>query len=227
MADPLQTALLLLLAADDPTTRDWRSVRVVPGKLFVVGDPKQAIYRFRRADLGVYEDVKERVREAGGEILSLSTSFRARPGIQRFVNGAFQRCFGEGVPAVQARHVPLSPARDEEAARPNVVVLPVPDPYGDRGREVTDWGVQRSFPDAVAAFAGKAAPARVVGHRQAHRVRLHRRGEIEAYRASPEQRLGGELLRPEIRAAAIGREVDCEVGRLVRVAGVSPQDDAG
>ncbi len=152
--DPLQTELLLLLAADDPTTRDWRSVRVVPGKLFVVGDPKQAIYRFRRADLGVYEEVKERVREAGGEILSLSTSFRARPGIQRFVNRAFQRCFGEGVPAVQARHVPLSPAREEEVARPNVVVLPVPDPYGDRGREVTDWGVQRSFPDAVAAFVG-------------------------------------------------------------------------
>ena len=29
-----------------------------PGKLFVVGDPKQSIYRFRRADVGIYQEVK-------------------------------------------------------------------------------------------------------------------------------------------------------------------------
>jgi ATP-dependent helicase/nuclease subunit A len=150
--DPLQSELLLLLAADDPGETDWRSVRVVPGKLFVVGDPKQAIYRFRRADLAVYEDVKTRVIEAGGEVLTLSTSFRARPSIQRFVNAAFATTFGEGTPGVQARDVPLAPARPDVTDRPSVIVLPVPDPYGEWSTEPTDRAVQDSYPDAVAAF---------------------------------------------------------------------------
>ena len=47
-----------------PPRRDWRAVRPVPGKLFVVGDPKQSIYRFRRADVGIYEAVREQLRRA-------------------------------------------------------------------------------------------------------------------------------------------------------------------
>lgn len=150
--DPLQSELLVLLASDDPGQTDWRKVRVVPGKLFVVGDPKQAIYRFRRADLAVYEDVKARVIEAGGEVLTLSTSFRARPSIQRFVNAAFASTFGSGIAGVQASDVPLAPARADVTDRPTVIVLPIPDPYGDWKTEPTDQGVQRSYPDAVAAF---------------------------------------------------------------------------
>src|ERR1700751_4106231 len=87
--DPLQAEILLLLAADDSSQTDWRAVRPVPGKLFLVGDPKQAIYRFRRADVSVYEDVKKRLLSAGAELLVLSTSFRALPSIQSFVSGAF------------------------------------------------------------------------------------------------------------------------------------------
>jgi ATP-dependent helicase/nuclease subunit A len=54
--DPLQAEILLLLAADDPAESEWRNIRPVPGKLFIVGDPKQAIYLFRRAVVESYRD---------------------------------------------------------------------------------------------------------------------------------------------------------------------------
>ena len=59
--DPLQAEILLLLAADDETETDWRRVRPVPGRLFLVGDPKQSIYRFRRADVGIYREVSRQL----------------------------------------------------------------------------------------------------------------------------------------------------------------------
>lgn len=71
--EPLQAEVLMLLASADPTISDWRQVCVVPGKLFIVGDPKQAIYRFRRADVGLYFDVKDRLVAGGAVAIQLTT----------------------------------------------------------------------------------------------------------------------------------------------------------
>ena len=87
--DPLQAELLLLLAADDPSERDSRLARPVRGKLFVVGDPKQSIYRFRRADVSIYSRVCQQLKDHGARCERLTTSFRGVPNLQRAVNAAF------------------------------------------------------------------------------------------------------------------------------------------
>lgn len=147
--DPLQAEILLLLAADGHTTTDWRAVQTVPGKLFIVGDPKQSIYRFRRADVALYAEIKGLLLGTGAEILYLTTSFRSTPSIQAFVNAAF-------APAIAADeeaegYVALEQARDEVSGRPTIVALPTPRPYGDYGK-VTDWSINESLPCAVGAF---------------------------------------------------------------------------
>ena len=147
--DPLQAEILLLLAADDPDCTDWRAVRPIPGKLFLVGDPKQSIYRFRRADVAIYQEVKERLIGVGAELLYLTTSFRAPPSIQAFVNGAFAPAMTAGPDT--GLYVPLRPSRSEIAGHPTIVALPVPRPYGDYGK-IIEERVNESFPDAVGAF---------------------------------------------------------------------------
>ena len=55
------------------------------GSLFVVGDPKQSIYRFRGADMEAYEEATTRIL-AQGSTCKLSANFRSRPEILDFVN---------------------------------------------------------------------------------------------------------------------------------------------
>jgi ATP-dependent exoDNAse (exonuclease V) beta subunit len=148
--DPLQAEILLLLAADDPTERDWHSVKPVPGKLFLVGDPKQAIYRFRRADVETYQEVRDLLEARGARRAYLHTSFRATPHIQRVVNAAFERVMDGNRATLQAQYVALSTHRPDSAAQPSVVVLPVPEPYGQR--RVAGYAIEKSLPTAVGAF---------------------------------------------------------------------------
>src|ERR1044071_4256997 len=76
--DPIQYEILLYLAEErGQAATDWRRVRVLPGKIFVVGDPKQSIYAFRRADIEAYLEVVENVIKAqNGAECRLTTNFR-------------------------------------------------------------------------------------------------------------------------------------------------------
>jgi ATP-dependent exoDNAse (exonuclease V) beta subunit len=149
--DPLQAELLLLMAADDPAEADWTRVRPRPGKLFLVGDPKQSIYRFRRADVALYEATKKRLEDHGAEVHYLTKSFRSVPSIQLAVNAAFELRMLEGRDGSQAKYVALEPFRPDPEGRPAVVVLPVPRPYSDWGA-IVDWRISESIPDAAGAF---------------------------------------------------------------------------
>jgi ATP-dependent helicase/nuclease subunit A len=148
--EPLQAEVLMLLASADPATGDWRRVQVSPGKLFLVGDPKQAIYRFRRADVSLYYDVRDRLESAGAVVLHLTTSFRSAPSIQNFVNAAFAAKMDGDRATLQAEYVPLSPSRNQPADQPSLVALSVPEPYGKK--YLGSGAVNKSLPDAVGAF---------------------------------------------------------------------------
>jgi ATP-dependent exoDNAse (exonuclease V) beta subunit len=148
--DPLQAEILLLLASHDPTVSAWRETTPAPGKLFVVGDPKQSIYRFRRADVGIYQEVKALLGKRGAAIVELRSSFRAVPSVQRLVNAAFAPRMVEDAATLQAGYVPLATYRPERREQPSAVALPVPRPYGNWG--LTKKAIDGSLPDAVGAF---------------------------------------------------------------------------
>ncbi|MBI4126695.1 MAG: PD-(D/E)XK nuclease family protein, partial [Deltaproteobacteria bacterium] len=55
-------------------------------RLFLVGDPRQSIYRFRGANVAGFFSMAEHIRQSGGVMLPLHENFRSRPGIISFVN---------------------------------------------------------------------------------------------------------------------------------------------
>ncbi len=87
--DPMQAEILLLLAASDASVHNWREITPAPGKLFVAGDPKQSIYRFRRADIRAYAGVIGDLRGRGVKVRPLPVSRRSTDAIQAIVNAAF------------------------------------------------------------------------------------------------------------------------------------------
>lgn len=105
--DPIQIELATLIASGDPHAGDkpWADIPVEPGRLFFVGDPKQSIYRFRRADIALFLTA----RAAFGERVSLTTNFRCAPAIIEWVNHVFGQLivYEEGS---QPEYEPLQPA---------------------------------------------------------------------------------------------------------------------
>ncbi len=91
--DPMQAEIFFYLAAEEPKA-GWRDCVPRPGSLFIVGDPKQSIYRFRSADVTSYLSVKELFNGEAGDVLYLSRNFRSTPEM----NGWFNRVFTELLP---------------------------------------------------------------------------------------------------------------------------------
>ena len=96
--DPLQAEIAMFLAEAVPNSRpptprpdSWLDVTPEKGKLFVVGDPKQSIYRFRRADVEQMNHLRERMEAAGGNALNLVQNFRSHRPIVAWVNHLFSQ----------------------------------------------------------------------------------------------------------------------------------------
>ncbi len=125
--DPLQTEIFWRLCGEPPTggdDGDWTAFALRPGALFLVGDPKQAIYRFRGADIAAYVTAREAFRaQAADGVLSIATNFRSCAPIMDYVNARFEAPLSEeiGQPGFQALD-PFQPARDEG---PSVAALDI------------------------------------------------------------------------------------------------------
>ena len=121
--DLLQVELIFLLAGEGDAA-DWREVRLEGARLFLVGDPKQSIYRFRRADIAIYHEVREKIEALrNGRLLHITENFRSTPGVIDFVNEAFSRVIAHDPenPDVQPEYVELVAHR--EAAGPAVFLI--------------------------------------------------------------------------------------------------------
>ncbi|MEX2621327.1 MAG: UvrD-helicase domain-containing protein [Egibacteraceae bacterium] len=120
--DPIQIELAVLIASADPDAagKAWRDTGVEAGRLFFVGDPKQSIYRFRRADIELFLAA----RDVFGEPVALTTNFRASPALIGWVNDVFAQLITHepgSQPAYQA--LDPAPARTDPPVGPPVAVL--------------------------------------------------------------------------------------------------------
>ena len=108
--DPLQIELAVLIATVGDRRRrrgSGRTCRSTAGRLFFVGDPKQSIYRFRRADIGLFLEARDRFGP-GGACERLTVNFRTVAPVLDWVNAYFDAAMAEEEAGKQPRYEPLT-----------------------------------------------------------------------------------------------------------------------
>ena len=121
--DPIQIELAVRIAAGAAGgEQTWRDCPIPDGSLFVVGDPKQSIYRFRRADIATYMAAADVLSRQGSA--TLSTNFRSHGRILDWVNEVFAQLIVEEH-GIQPPYIPLtaSPEREHPDDHPRVFTL--------------------------------------------------------------------------------------------------------
>ena len=87
--NPMQAEVFFYLTAQNPQ-EEWRKCVPYPGSLFIVGDPKQSIYRFRYADVSAFLRIKEMFTGDVGEVVYLTRNFRSTHKMRSWFNRVFQ-----------------------------------------------------------------------------------------------------------------------------------------
>jgi ATP-dependent helicase/nuclease subunit A len=127
--DPLQYEILFFIAGrEEPPSADAYGADLAPGRLFIVGDPKQSIYRFRGADIEAYRRAVGRVLACGGESLTLTASFRSPGEIVDPINALFAGWIGPRAPGdeiYEPRYDLIASARGRAGAEPRVEIWSV------------------------------------------------------------------------------------------------------
>ncbi len=125
--DPLQAEIIFFLAEAEPRAATWTEVKLGPGKLFIVGDPKQSIYRFRRADIEIYERAKA-VVAAQGASATIFSNWRSSVSVIDWVNHVcgilIQPCEDGNY---QPAYIPLAPSPQAPDHTTGTVLLVPPE----------------------------------------------------------------------------------------------------
>ena len=160
--DPIQVELATLIATDDPDVgdKDWTDLTIRPGALFFVGDPKQSIYRFRRADIGVFLTTRERVADRP----ALTVNFRTTAPIIEWVNHVFGQLI-HFTPDSQPEYVSLSAHRTDTAPFGPAVAVLGADPFpGKPTAEELRACESRDVAGAIITMLDERAPWQVEEH---------------------------------------------------------------
>jgi len=130
--DPLQAEIAAFLCEDGATARRWEDARLAAGRLTIVGDPKQSIYRFRRADVAMYDEVRNHILRGGPLVAPLVANFRSRPSLIAFFNDRFESLLGRDpdgglfdANTGRVFHERLEAGRAGDAEDPRVHVIPL------------------------------------------------------------------------------------------------------
>jgi ATP-dependent exoDNAse (exonuclease V) beta subunit len=169
--DPIQIELAVRIAGGEHADQEhWQDVAVPPGRLFVVGDAKQSIYRFRRASIATYLTAQSII----GSPAELSTNFRTVKPILDWVNAVFGELIkyeADGQPAYE----PLGCYRRETGEGPAVTVLGAT-PHADlpraaasilRAREASDVAdvIRQAIDDGWQVYDEKVKKWRAAEHK--------------------------------------------------------------
>ncbi len=166
--DPLQAGILNVLSTGGGSAGNVESGAAQAssslsgaGRLFLVGDPKQSIYGFRRADVQVYHRFREELIARGGEAIGLVRNFRSRPDLIASINGLFGHVLS-GEEDFQPAYSPVVPHREDAGESAPVTLFSL-------GEEVPEpeflCGLIRKIAGKVAVRDKVGAPERAASYR--------------------------------------------------------------
>jgi len=121
--DPIQAEIIWHLSSQTVSTNSWSELEIEPGKLFLVGDPKQSIYRFRGASIETYSATTKQIKRQGDQLF-IQQNFRSNQPLIDWINQVFH-------PILKETYTPLK-ANPHHATLPHqkpVIVLEAPDYY--------------------------------------------------------------------------------------------------
>jgi ATP-dependent helicase/nuclease subunit A len=176
--DPLQAEVMLFLAEDGAHADEAWGAKLRSGSITIVGDPKQSIYRFRRADIATYDRVRRKLAETSPLQATLRVNFRSTTGLIGWLNDRFGRVFppareGSRFDAATGEvfHAPLEAAAAATPLHPHdvdVIPLPQPDANADVVR-ADEAGALARYVRWLVAESGTEVTDPIAGERRALR----------------------------------------------------------